>query len=478
MPTGKTHYDAVIVGSGPNGLSAAITLARAGFSVKLFEAKRTLGGGMRSAELTLPGFLHDICSAVYPMAPLSQFFRSLPPDALTLKWIQPLAAIAHPLDDEGAAILDGLGLGLSANLERDIPVWQELFKPWLACGADLFRDLFSPLSLLPRFPLAMARFGYYGMQSADAFSRHYLRTNAGKALFAGIAAHSLLPFNRGFSTAPALALALAAHLNGWPIVAGGSQRITDALATYLLSLGAEIQTEAPITSLDELPAARVIMLDVSAKQFARLAADKLPSSYASMLAKFRTGPGICKVDWALSEPVPWRDKNCLQAGTVHVGGEYTEIAASESALEQDKIPEKPFVLLSQPSLFDPQRCPPGKHVLWGYCHVPFGCNVDMSASIEAQIERFAPGFRDCILARSIRTAMELESYNPNYAGGDISAGAMDWPQIFRRPTSWFHPYRTPLQGVFLCSASTPPGPGVHGMCGYHAANAAMKEYFL
>lgn len=471
----NSRSDAVVVGSGPNGLAAAIVLAQAGLSVTLYEAKSTVGGGARCGELTLPGFMHDICSAVYPMAVASPFFRALNLPASELNWIQPGAAMAHPLDDGSAAILIGLGTEFSANLGADADAWRRLFQPCMKHGVDLFRELLAPLTLVPRHPLLMARFGLTAARSAQSLADKHLKTTAGRALFAGIAAHSLLPLEHPFSAATALALGLAAHISGWPIVEGGSQSISSALAERFRNLGGKIIVDCPVKSLRDLPAARLTLLDISASQFAEVAKESLPHWYRAKLRHFRPGPAIFKLDWALSQPVPWRAKECELAGTLHVGGTFEEIAESERAASSGKIPERPCLILSQPTLFDSSRCPRHKHILWGYCHVPLGCGVDMTQRIENQIERFAPGFRDCILARKVTTPQMFEAYNLNYSGGDISGGAMDWPQIFRRPVRWFKPYKTPIAGVYLCSASTPPGPGVHGMCGVHAARLALAE---
>lgn len=483
------------MGSGPNGLSAAITLARAGLKVKVFEAQTTIGGGARSAELTLPGFSHDLCSAVYPMAIVSPFFRSLPLETLGLSWIHSPSAVGHPLQHGRSVVLSNAG-GLSAGcfriepgsshghcdnspaegLHHDLESWRRLFAPWLKIGTDLFADILAPFSFLPRHPLAMARFGMRGMFTADRLANDMFRTEEVKALFAGIVGHSMLALGQAFSAATGLALTLASHVGGWPIAAGGSQRISDALANYLRSLNGEIEVNAPISSLADLrDGARIVMLDISAKQFAAMCAEDLPAGYLRRVQNFRQGEAVFKIDWALSDPVPWESAPCNSAATIHVGGSYEEIADYERAVADGVIAERPFLILSQPSRFDPSRCPPGKHILWGYCHVPVGSTADMSERIEKQIERFAPGFRDCVLAKKITTPCEMEQRNANYAGGDITAGAMDWPQIFRRPARWFKPYKTPLDKVYLCSASTPPGPGVHGMCGFHAARLALAE---
>ena len=467
-------YDALIIGSGPNGLSAAITLARAGLKVKIFEAKATAGGGMRSAELTEPGFLHDVCSAAFPMAAASPFFQSLPLEQLEVQWIHSPAVLAHPLDNGHSVSLQQNTFLQDFGSTQDQDAWESIFKPWAISKSPLFSDFLSPLSV-PQHPYRMLRFGLQGIRSADDFAKHKFSSEMAKALFAGLAGHSFLSFDRFFSTAAALVLAYAGQTVGWPIVRGGAQALANALTGYFQSLGGEIETNAVVNSLEELPKCPITLLDVSVNQFVKIAGNKLSESYKGKLFGFKPGPGVFKVDWALSQPVPWKSEECRLAATLHIGGNYNEIAVAEKQVSQGIVPEKPFVLAGQPSLFDATRCPNGKHTLWGYCHVPLGCTVDMTKYIEDQIERFAPGFRDCIISKHAMNPQDFESHNANYGGGDISGGAMNGRQLFIRPTSWYKPYKTSIAGTYLCSASTPPGSGVHGMCGVHAANLALRE---
>lgn len=464
--------DAIVVGSGPNGLAAAIVLARAGWSVTVREGDEQIGGGLRSAALTLPGFVHDVCSAIHPLAVASPLFGALPLDAHGLEWVHPDAPLAHPLDN-GAVLLEQSMEATARGLGSDGEAWRAKIEPLSGRFIDLVPDLLSPLGW-PAHPVALARFGLNALRPARSLSRAF-QAEPARALFAGLAAHSILPLERASSAAIALVLGAAAHAVGWPLPRGGSQSLANALTSYLRSLGVEIETGRPVTSLDELPPARARLLDVTPRQFLRIAGKKVPSRYRHALERYRYGPGSFKVDWALSDAIPWRDPACARAGTVHIGGTFDEVASSERAAWEGRPAERPFVLLAQPSLFDPTRAPPGKHTAWAYCHVPNGCNEDMTERIESQIERFAPGFRDCILARSTLAPAALERRNPNLVGGDIGAGAMDLRQLFFRPTVSLTPYRTPLPGVYICSASTPPGGGVHGMCGYHAAITALRD---
>jgi phytoene dehydrogenase-like protein len=457
--------DAVVAGAGPNGLAAAITLAKAGLSVKVFEEKDTIGGGARTKELTLPGFMHDVCSSVYPFAETAPFFRMHDFKSHGLEWIFSPSDFAHPLDNGSAVYFN--------KNERNLE-WDKMFGSSQKNGLKLFKDILGPVSF-PAHPLLVLKFGMKAMLSAKRFSRFFHRAEL-KALFAGLAGHSLLPFEKTFSAAPAAALAIAANISGWPIAKGGSQKISDSLASYFKALGGTVETGRKITSLKEIPKAKLVFFDVSLKNFSNMFKDELPARYIRKIEKFRSGPAIFKIDWALSSPVPWKSKAVFEAATVHIGGEFDEIAFSEREVSRGRLPEKPFMIVVQPSLFDNSRAPQGKHVLWGYCHVPLGSEFDMTERMEKQIERFAPGFSDCILQRSIIRPRDLETYNSNYNSGDISGGAMDWPQVFARPT-WLHPYKTPIKNVYLCSASTPPGPGVHGMCGYHAAKYALKDLY-
>lgn len=466
-------YDAVVVGSGPNGLAAAITLARAGRSVLVIEGSETVGGGMRTAELTLPGFRHDICSAVHPLGLGSPFFRSLPLEAHGLRWIQPDAPLTHPLDQGEAVVLDRSFDATAAYLGRDGAAWRGLLQPLAARWEELLPDLLGPLRL-PRHPLLYARFGAGALLPADALARVCFRGRRARALFAGLAAHSIMSLQRSLTAAYGLTMGLLAHGVGWPMPAGGSQSIADALAAYLRSLGGEIRTGWWVRSLAELPPARVTLFDITPRDLVKIAGDALPAGYRRTLRRYRYGPGVFKLDYALDGPIPWRNPAVARGGTVHVGGTLEEIVASERDAWQGRHSARPFVLVIQPSLFDPSRAPAGQHTAWTYCHVPNGSTVDMTAAIEGQIERFAPGFRDRILARSAMNTVQYEQYNPNYVGGDINSGVQDLFQHFTRPAVRISPYTTPNPRLFLCSSATPPGGGVHGMCGYWAAQAALR----
>ena len=466
--------DAIVVGSGPNGLAAGIVLARAGLTTVIREAQPTLGGGLRSAELTLPGFVHDVCSAVHPLALSSPFFRSLPLAEFGLEWIQPPAPLAHPLDGGTAAVLEqpleetarGLGEG-----GRD---WIRLHGAFARAWDDLAVDVLAPPLHLAKSPILMTRFGLQALLPATFLARR-LRGTAARALFAGNAAHSFLPLEMAGTAAFGLLLSVAGHAVGWPIVRGGSQRFADALLGYFRSLGGVVQADAPVSRLDELAGARVVMMDVGPRQLVRIAGDRLPAGYRRALERYRYGAAAYKLDWALDGPVPWTSTACARAATIHLGGTLEEIAASEAAHARGEVHERPFVLFVQPSLFDATRAPAGRHTAWAYCHVPNGCTLDVTDRIERQVERFAPGFRERILARSAITPTQFEQRNANLIGGDINGGMMDLPQVFRRPVVGPTPYRTPLRGVYLCSASTPPGGGVHGMAGYHAASVALRD---
>jgi phytoene dehydrogenase-like protein len=463
-----------VVGSGPNGLAAAVALAQAGRSVVVLEAADTIGGGTRSAELTQPGFVHDVCSAVHPMAAASPFFKTLPLAEHGLEWVQPDLPLAHPLDDGSAAVLERSVEATAARLGADERAYHRLMGP-LAVRADgLFADLLGPVRF-PRHPLAAMRFGWNAIRSAKGLADSHFRTPSARALVAGLAAHAILPLEQSPSAAITLMLGLAAHAVGWPVPRGGSQRIADALASHLRKLGGEIVTGHRVASLDELPPAKAVLLDVTPRQVVALAGHKLPARYRRRLERYRYGPGVFKLDWALAGPIPWRAEECRRAGTVHVGGTLEEIADAERAPWRGEHPERPFVLLAQPSVFDPTRAPEGKHTAWAYCHVPHGSTFDMTQRIEAQIERFAPGFRELILARHAMDTAAMERHNANYVGGDITGGVADWRQLFTRPVARLNPYTTPVAGLYICSASTPPGGGVHGMCGYFAARAALHR---
>lgn len=462
-----------MVGSGPNGLAAAITLARAGWAVLVLEAQPEIGGGTRSAELTLPGFVHDVCSSIHPMARLSPFFRTLPLAAHGLEWVDPPAAVAHPLDSGWAALLAPQLETTGESLGPDAGAWRRLMEPFVKNWSKLEQIILAPPSL-PRYPVVAARFGLRAMWSATGLARAMFREERARALFAGLAAHSFLPLERTPSAAFGLVLGITAHLVGWPFPRGGSARLAAALASYLRTLGGQIETSSPVRSLDELPPAQAILCDVTPRQLLAMAGRRLPRAYRRKLEAYRYGPGAFKMDWALDGPIPWKSAACALAATVHLGGTLEEVAESERAPWQNRVAERPFVLVAQTSLFDTSRAPAGKHTAWAYCHVPNGCTVDISGRIEAQIERFAPGFRDRILARSVMAPAALEAHNANLVGGDIGGGVADLGQLFLRPTRRL--YSTPVRGLYLCSASTPPGGGVHGLCGHHAAHRVLDDF--
>ena len=467
-------YDAIVVGSGPNGLAAAITVAQAGRSVLVLEASDTIGGGARSAELTLPGFVHDVCSAVHPLAVGSPFFSTLPLSEHGLKWIHPPAPVAHPFDDGTAVILERSVETTTEQLGRDGGAYRRLMAPLVADWDKLASEVLGPLRP-PRHPLVLARFGLRALRSARGLAESVFEGERARSLFAGLAAHSMLPLERRPTAAFGLLLGASGHSVGWPVPRGGSQNISNALASYLRSLGGEIFTNRNVRSVDDLPVARAVLLEVTPRQLLRIAGSRLPVGYRRKLGGYRYGPGAFKVDWALDGPIPWKAVECARAGTVHLGGTIGEIAASETAVWSGEHPERPYVLLAQQSLFDTTRAPDGKQTAWAYCHVPNGSTFDMADRIEAQIERFAPGFRDCILARNVMSPARLEEYNPNYVGGDINGGVQDLGQLFTRPVFRPVPYSTPARGIYICSSSTPPGGGVHGMCGYFAARAALRR---
>jgi phytoene dehydrogenase-like protein len=470
-----TTYDAVVVGSGPNGLAAAIAMQQAGLAVLLLEGKRELGGGLRTAELTLPGFRHDICSAIHPLAVASPFFRTLPLAQYGLNFITPPVAAAHPFDDgTAAAALPSLA-ETAAQLGPDVGAYQRLLAPLLSSWPQLLPEALAPLHI-PRHPLDLARFGLSALLPATVLARRFHGEKA-KGLFAGMAAHAIQPLSNVATSAIGLVLLLAAHRQGWPLAEGGSQAIADALAAHFRALGGRIETGTYVRSLDQLPPARVTLLDVTPRQLLQLAGHRLSNIYQWQLRRYRYGLGSFKVDWALAEPIPWAAPECARAGTVHLGGTLAEIAAGEQATARGQHPARPYVLLAQQSPFDPSRAPAGRHTAWAYCHVPSGSPRDMTAAIEAQVERFAPGFRERILARHTFNPAQMEDYNPNYIGGDINGGLLDIRQLFTRPVLRASPYRTSLRGLYLCSSSTPPGGGVHGMCGYWAARRALRDVF-
>lgn len=469
----RDQYDAIVIGSGPNGLAAAITIAREGRKVLVVEGKETIGGGMRSAELTLPGYVHDVCSAIHALAVVSPFFRSLPLDEFGLEWIKPPAPVAHPLGG-GTAVLGHQSLDETiANLAEDGSSYSSLLRAMVDHSDEVFDQLLGPLRP-PRNPCLLSKFGLSAIKSASQLARKRFATKAARALFAGHAAHSIMPLERRLTAAFGIMLAVTAHAGGWPVAKGGSQVIADAMARYLVSLNGELVVNMPVARLEELPKAAAYFFDTSPHTLSQIAGAALPSRYRKKLERFRFGPGIFKVDWALDGPIPWEADECSQAGTVHVGGTLDEICESERAAWSDEASKRPFVLVAQQSLFDTTRAPDGKQVAWGYCHVPSGSTVDVTSEIENQIERFAPGFKDKILARHTMNTSDFQNHNPNYVGGDITGGVMDFRQFIARPTLRWTPYRTPNKKIYLCSASTPPGAGVHGMCGFHAANAALN----
>ena len=467
-------YDAIVVGSGPNGLAAAITLALAGRAVLVLEAKDTVGGGARSAELTLPGFIHDVCSAIHPMAVGSPFFSKLPLADHGLEWIYPPASLAHPLDDGSSVVLERSVDATAETLGVDEKAYRKLMSPFVENWDKLAADILGPLRL-PKHPLLLARFGLKAVRSAHGLASGVFKGERARALFSGLAAHSMLPLDKRISASFGIVLGATGHAIGWPMPLGGSQKISDALASYLISLGGEVVTSNCVESLDDLPPAPAMLFDVTPRQLVSLLGGRLPSGYQRRLQNYRYGPGVFKMDWALDGPIPWKAPECARAGTVHLGGSLDEIASSEAQVWNGQHPDKPFVLLAQQSLFDQTRAPAGKHTAWAYCHVPNGSDLDMTAQIEAQIERFAPGFGDLVLARSTMSPVKLEEYNPNYVGGDINGGVQDLGQLYARPAFRRAPYSTPLKGVYICSSSTPPGGGVHGMCGYFAAQAALRD---
>jgi phytoene dehydrogenase-like protein len=469
-----SQVDAVVVGAGPNGLAAAIVIAQTGRRVIVFESDEAIGGGCRSAELTLPGFTHDVCSAVHPFAVVSPFFRSLPLAAHGLEWICPPVMLAHPFDDGAAACVYRSLERTVDELGEDGPAYGRLLRPLVDSWPRIADSVLGPPTW-PRHPIALARFGVRALQPAASLARRAFAGQAARALFGGIAAHTMLPLDRRPTAGVGLALNLVAHVGGWCLPRGGAQAIVNALAAHLRSLGGEIVTGTTIASIDELPPARAILCDLSPGPLLRIAGHRLSAAFRRALERYRYGMAAYKVDWALDAPIPWRNPQCALAGTVHLGGTLEEIAASEDDAWEGHPAARPFVLLSQPTLFDPSRSPRDRHIAWTYCHVPHASDLDMLPRIEQQIERFAPGFRDRVIARAVTRPADFERHNANYVGGDIGGGAPTLSQLFTRPT--WRTYSTSLRGLYICSASTPPGVGVHGMCGYHAARRALREVF-
>ncbi|SMO38329.1 phytoene desaturase family protein [Gracilimonas mengyeensis] len=476
MSEASSTYDAVVVGSGPNGLSAAIRLAQEGLQVLVLEAKATPGGGTRTQELTEPVFLHDVCSAVHPTAAGSPFLSTLPLQQHGLEWVHPTYPFAHPLDDGDAAVAERSVEATAKSLGIDRSSYQQLFQQLSAHWTSLSSDVLGRLRI-PKHPLITARFGFYGMFSADQLSTMKFSQAKTRALFAGCAAHSILPLEKAFSASFGLVLAASAHAVGWPFAKGGSASITKAMISYLESLGGTVECKQEVRTLKDIPSSRAVLFDLTPRQIARIASNKLPSGYKDKLQDYTYGPGVFKIDWALSEPVPWKNKACRKAGTLHLGGSFEEIASGEKAAWDGKHSETPYVLAAQPSVFDDGRAPEGKHTFWAYCHVPSGSTKDMTDIIEKQIERFAPGFRDTIISKHSMNTKAFEQYNPNYIGGDINGGAQFFKQLFGRPVMKWNPYKIPAEGLYICSSSTPPGGGVHGMCGLHAAETVLKNEF-
>lgn len=467
------EYNAIVVGSGPNGLAAAVRLQSEGLSVLLLEGKDTIGGGTRTEELTLPGYLHDVCSAVHPMAVISPFFKSLHLERHGLEWLYPRVSAAHPFDDGSAGALYDSLEKTAQGLGPDAEAYRRFMEPVVDALPRLLPGL---LSAFPEFrhPFDTAAFGLKALPPASRTVNRFKGMQA-RGLWAGMAAHAIQPLENWITSAIGLMLMGASHVGGWPIPKGGAKKITEALASYFTSIGGEIRTGFYVRSLSGLPAAQAVLFDITPAQLLQIAGSALPGPYKKRLGKYRYGMGVFKIDWAVSEQVPFRAGVCREAGTVHLGGTFEEIAESERNTARGRVQEKPFVLLAQPGLTDPSRAPAGRHTVWAYCHMPHASAVDMTGPVERQVERFAPGFRDTILARNTISAVEMEAYNPNYIGGDINGGVQDIFQHFSRPILSISPYRTPARGIYLCSSSTPPGGGVHGMCGFHAAERALKD---
>jgi phytoene dehydrogenase-like protein len=472
--TERSVYDAVVVGAGPNGLAAAVELARNGCSVAVVEAETTIGGGARSAEITLPGFVHDLGSAIHPFGYASPYFRSLPLEDHGLEWIHPPASLAHPFDDGTAAMLERSTEATGATLGPDAEAYQRVMDPLVADARTIVAAL-TGTPEFPRHPLALAAAGWRSLRSARSVATDTFEGEKASGLFAGNGAHSFLPLEKRPSALFGFVLGALGHAFGWPLPRGGSQKIADALASYLRSLGGEIFTGMRVRLVDEVPRTRTVLFDVTPRQLLSIAGDHFTGRYRRALRRYRYGPGVFKMDFALDGPIPWEAEECLRAGTVHLGGTLEEISAGEAAVARGTHPERPWILLAQQSLFDDTRAPEGKHTVWAYCHVPNGSTFDMTERIEAQIERFAPGFGERILARSISGPAALENQNANLVGGDVAGGYMDLRQLLARPMIRPNPYSTPAEGLYICSSSTPPGGSVHGLCGFLAARAALRR---
>lgn len=476
MNSNSSNVDAFIIGSGPNGLAAGIALAQQGIKVQIFEAKDSVGGGTRTQELNEPGFYHDVCSAVHPTAISSPFLQTLPLSKFGLEWIHPTFPIAHPLEHSDSVIIEKSFENTLLRLGKDRKNYKKLFQGFIDSWEFLAKDLFSDLRI-PNHPLAMLRFGWYGMSSAKALANKFFSEDRTKAYFAGLAAHSILPLEKSFTSSFGLVLGSSVHTSGWPIAKNGSQSISKALLAYFESLGGSLELNHLVSSLDDIPPNKIVLFDTSPKQISAIAKTRIPNALFTKLNDYKYGPGSFKMDFALSEPVPWLGEECRKAGTLHLGGTMQEIIQSEKDAWQGIHSTNPYVLVSQPSIFDNTRAPKGKHTLWAYCHVPHGSTQNMEEEIINQIERFAPGFRDIIIATSSMTATDFEKYNPNYIGGDINGGAQTIKQLFGRPLLKWDPYKLPTKKLYICSSSTPPGGGVHGMCGYNAAKSVLKNEF-